>query len=341
MNSLKKITNKISSLKSVFTPADKYNELIDNHNELITVVEELSNNSGGGGTTDLFTNTTASKFVKTNSTNDGLESTDLFENTNASQFVMTNSTNDGLESVNLFADTKANYGVGVNSTNNGLEKNKFYYKEETDLNASILIGRQSDPWTTASTGPQYTIPKSIIIGSDSGNKTITKNTLSGIIALNSPEVRQSDIVSIGNYYHKVFITNGNQIRRKYYYIVSDSTASPTYSLLSLIMGGYVNGFDSAKTLTITLDNIDEELREYFINISLGNDKWIHTEMDFIVDNTVATGSNHVTVAVSGNDISVNGTDNLVVNAGTIGKFTAVIHSTPGGAYQKVKICRVF
>ena len=29
MNSLKKITNKISNLKSVFTPADKYNELID------------------------------------------------------------------------------------------------------------------------------------------------------------------------------------------------------------------------------------------------------------------------------------------------------------------------
>ena len=317
MINLKKITNKISSLKSVFTPADKYNDLVDNLNELTTVVDELAANSGGGNSTDLFTDTTANQFVKTNSTNDGLQS------------------------VNLFADTKANYALGANANNNAIERSKFYYKEDTDLNASILIGRQSDPWTTASTGPQYTIPKSIIIGSDSGNKTISTNTLSGIIALNSPQVRQSDIVSIGNYYHKVFITNGNQIRRKYYYIVSDSNASPTYSLLSLIMGGYVNGFDSAKTLTITLDNIDEELREYFINISLGNDKWIHTEMDFIVDNTVATGSNHVTVAVSGNDISVNGNDSLVVNAGTIGKFTAIIHSTPGGAHQKVKICRVF
>ena len=341
MNKLKKIVNKISHLKSVFTPADKYNDLVDNLNELTTVVDELAANSGGGNSTDLFTNTTASEFVKTNSTNDGLESENLFANTFASKIIKTNSSNSGFESFDLFADTKANYALGANANNNAIERSKFYYKEETDLNASILIGRQSDPWTTASTGPQYTIPKSIIIGSDSGNKTISKNTLSGIIALNSPEVRQSDIVSIGNYYHKVFITNGNQIRRKYYYIVSDSAASPTYSLLSLIMGGYVNGFDSAKTLTITLDNINEELREYFINISLGNDKWIHTEMDFIVDNTVATGSNHVTVAVSGNDISVNGNDSLVVNAGTIGKFTAIIHSTPGGAYQKVKICRVF
>ena len=341
MNKLKKIVNKISHLKSVFTPADKYNDLVDNLNELTTVVDELAANSGGGNTTDLFTNTTASEFVKTNTTNDGLESENLFANTIASQFVKTNSGNNGFDTVNLFANTKPNYTVKVNATNDAIESSKFYYKEEADLNASILIGRQSDPWTTANTTPQYTIPKSIIIGSDSGNKTISKNTLSGIIALNSPEVRQSDIVSIGNYYHKVFITNGNQIRRKYFYILSDSAASPTYSLLNLIMGGYVNGFDSAKTLTVTLDNIDTELREYFINISLGNDKWIHTEFDFIVDNTVATGTNHITVAVSGNDISVNGTDNLVVNAGTIGKFTGIIHSTPGGAYQKVKVCRVY
>ena len=365
MNKLKKIVNKISSLKSVFTPADKYNELIDNHNELITVVEELSNNSGGGGTTDLFANTNPYQFLKVNATNDGLESQDLFlntvgsklvktsannmgfeyfdlfANTTASQFVKINSSNTGLESINLFANTKANYALAANADNNAVERSKFYYKEDAELNASILIGLQSNPWTTASTGPQFTVPKSIIIGSDGGNHTVSTNTLSGIIALNSPQVRQSNIVSIGNYYHKVFITNGNQIRRKYFYILPDSAASPEYSLLSLIMGGYINGSDSAKTLTVTLNNIDTELREYFINISLGNDKWMHTEMDFIVDNTMSTSANHVTVAVSGDDISVNGTDNLVVNAGTIGKFTAVIHSTPGNAYQKVKICRVF
>ena len=341
MNKLKKIVNKISHLKSVFTPADKYNDLVDNINELTTVVEELSNNSGGGGTTDLFTNTNAYQFVKTNSTNDGLESQDLFLNTFASKFVKTNSSNMGFESVDLFANTKPYYGVGTNSTNDAIEYSKFYYKEDGDLNASILIGRQANPWTTASTAPQFKVPKSIIIGSDGGNHTISKNTLSGIIALNSPEIRTSDIVSIGNYYHKVFITNGNQIRRKFYYIVSDGNAQPEYSLLSLIMGGYINGNDSAKTLTITLDNIDNELREYFINSSNGMDKWIHTEVDFLIDNTIATGTNHITVAVSGNDISVNGTDNLVVNAGTIGKFTGIIHSTPGGAYQKVKICRVF
>ena len=97
MNKLKKIVNKISSLKSVFTPADKYNELIDNHNELITVVEELSNNSGGGGTTDLFTDTTANQFVKTNSTNDGIVSTNLFANTSGSQFLKTNPENSELQ----------------------------------------------------------------------------------------------------------------------------------------------------------------------------------------------------------------------------------------------------
>ena len=164
MNKLKKIVNKISHLKSVFTPADKYNDLVDNINELTTVVDELSNNSGGGNSTDLFTNTTASEFVKTNATNDGLESVNLFENTAASQFVKINSGNTGLESINLFANTKANYALAANADNNAVERSKFYYKEDAELNASILIGLQSNPWTTASTGPQFPVPKSIIIG---------------------------------------------------------------------------------------------------------------------------------------------------------------------------------
>ena len=121
MNKLKKIVNKISHLKSVFTPADKYNELIDNHNELITVVEELSNNSGGGNLEELFVNTSASQLVATNSTNDGLESVNLFEDTTALQFVKTNSTNDGLQSVNLFSETTVNKAVKVISIKKGLE----------------------------------------------------------------------------------------------------------------------------------------------------------------------------------------------------------------------------
>lgn len=317
MNKLKKIVNKISSLKSVFTPADKYNDLVDNLNELTTVVDELAANSGGGNSTDLFTNTTASKFVKTNSTNDGLESTDLF------------------------ANTKPYYGVGVNSTNNGFEKMKFHYSEDSESVPNILIGRQTDP---SGDGLLHYVPKkSVVIGSESLNKTLTTENLSRIIAINSPSITQSNIIAIGNSYNTKFISHGTPVRRKYLGIFPDSAANPNYQFSQLITtGSYVNGSDSAKTFTITLDNIDIELRQSFLDTSAnGSDKWIHTEVDFLIDNTIATGTNHVTVAVSGNDISVNGTNNLVVNAGTIGKFTAVVYSTSGGAYQKVKICRVF
>lgn len=339
MNKLKKIVNKISSLKSVFTPADKYNELIDNHNELITVVEELSNNSGGGGTTDLFTNTTASEFVKTNSTNDGLESEDLFLNTTASKVVKTNSNNNGFESIDLFNDTNPKFAVGVNSNNNGLSKFKSYYNEADTEKSNFVVGRQTDVIGTA--GSNLFPENSIVIGNDPiGNKTINSSGKVNIIAFKADEILLSNITVVGNSTQKAFISHGGQIRRKYYNIISDSAASPNYPLVSMIMGGYINGSDSAKTLTVSLDSIDY-LKTYFIASSNGNDKWLHAEFDFIVDNTVATSTNHITLSLSGSDLSVNGTDSLVVNAGTIGKFTAVIHSTPGNAYQKVKICRVF
>lgn len=339
MNKLKKIVNKISHLKSVFTPADKYNDLVDNLNELTTVVEELSNNSGGGGTTDLFTNTTASEFVKTNATNDGLESIDLFENTTASKVVKTNSNNNGLESIDLFNDTNPKFAVGVNSNNNGLSKFKVYYNEADATKSNFVVGRQTDVIGTP--GFMYFPENSIVIGNDSiGNKTINSSNKSNIIAFKADEVRLSDITAIGNSTQKVFISHGSQIRRKYWMLYPDSAESPVYTFTSLIINGYINGSDSAKTLNIQLIDINQ-LKTYFINSANGSDKWLHTEFDFIIDNTIGTGTNHITVAVSGNDISVNGTDNLVVNAGTIGKFTGIIHSTPGGAYQKVKICRVF
>lgn len=271
--------------------------------------------SGGGGTTDLFTNTTASEFVKTNATNDGFESIDLFANT-----------------ANKFA-------VGVNSSNNELSKFKAYYNEADTAKSNFVVGRQTDVIGTP--GFMYFPENSIVIGNDSiGNKTINSSNKSNIIAFKADEVRLSDITAIGNSTQKVFISHGSQIRRKYWMLYPDSAESPVYTFTSLIINGYINGSDSAKTLNIQLIDINQ-LKTYFINSANGSDKWLHTEFDFIIDNTIGTGTNHITVAVSGNDISVNGTDNLVVNAGTIGKFTGIIHSTPGGAYQKVKICRVF
>ena len=271
--------------------------------------------SGGGGTTDLFTNTTASEFVKTNATNDGFESIDLFANT-----------------ANKFA-------VGVNSSNNELSKFKVYYNEADTARSNFVVGRQTDVIGTA--GSNYFPENSRVIGNDPiGNMTISSSGKTNIIALKADEIKLSDITVIGNSTQKASISHGGQIRRKYYNIISDSAASPNYPLVSLIMGGYINGSDSAKTLTVSLTNI-YYLKTYFIDSANGNDKWLHAEFDFIIDNTVATSTNHVTLSLSGSDLSVNGTDSLVVNAGTIGKFTAVIHSTPGGAYQKVKICRVF
>ena len=295
--------------------------------------------SGGGGTTDLFTNTTASEFVKTNATNDGLESVDLFGSTTAGNIVKTNSGNNGLESVNLFTNTADKFAVGVNSSNNNLSKFKAYYNEADTARSNFVVGRQTDVIGTASA--VYFPENSIVIGNDPiGNKTINSSGKVNVIAFKADEVKLSDITVIGNSTQKAFISHGGQIRRKYYNIISDSAASPNYPLVGLIMGGYINGSDSAKTLTVSLNSIDY-LKTYFIDSSNGNDKWLHAEFDFIVDNTVATSTNHITLSLSGSDLSVNGTDSLVVNAGTIGKFTAVIHRTPGGAYQKVKICRVF
>ena len=313
MINLKKITNKISSLKSVFTSAEKYNEIVDEFTKVDSRIEELEASSGG--TTDLFTNTTASEFVKTNATNDGFES------------------------INLFANTANKFAVGVNSSNNDLIKFKAYYNEADSAKSNFVVGRQTDVIGTASA--VYFPENSIVIGNDPiGNMTIGSGGKANVIAFKADEIKLSDITVIGNSTQKAFISHGGQIRRKYYNIISNSANSPEYPLVSLIMGGYINGSDSAKTLTVSLTSIDY-LKTYFIDSVNGNDKWLHTEFDFIVDNTVATSTNHITLSLSGSDLSVNGTDSLVVNAGTIGKFTAVIHSTTGGAYQKVKICRVF
>ena len=245
----------------------------------------------------------------------------------------------GFESANLFTNTANKFAVGVNSSNNELSKFKAYYNEADTVKSNFVVGRQTDVIGTA--GSDNFPEDSIVIGNDPiGNMTISSSGKTNIIGFKADEIKLSNITVIGNSTQKAFISHGGQIRRKYYNIISDSAASPNYPLVSLIMGGYINGSDSAKTLTVSLDSIGN-LKAYFINSANGSDKWLHAEFDFIVDNTVATSTNHITLSLSGSDLSVNGTDSLVVNAGTIGKFTAVIHSTPDGAYQKVKICRVF
>ena len=239
----------------------------------------------------------------------------------------------------LFTNTADKFAVGVNSSNNEFSKFKVYYNEADTVKSNFVVGRQTDVIGTA--GSNLFPEDSIVIGSDPiGNKTINSSGKSNIIAFKADEIKMSDITVIGNSFQKIFISHGSQIRRKHHNIYPDSAASPVYAFTSLIINGYINGSDSAKTLTVSLDSIDN-LKTYFINSANGSDNWLHAEFDFIVDNTVATSTNHVTLLLSGSDLSVNGTDSLVVNAGTIGKFTAVIHSTPDGAYQKVKICRVF
>ena len=346
MNKLKKIVNKISSLKSVFTPADKYNELIDNHNELITVVEELYNNSGGGGTTDLFTNTTASKFVKTNSTNDGLESTDLFENTNASQFVKTNSTNDGLESINLFEDTTALQFVKTNSTNDGLQSVNLF--SETSANKAVKAnstntGLEDLPISIDETNKKVLIGETfansgsiinqcvLISGDNSGNNAINGTTSkSNIIGINAVGIKRGNISVIGNLAYKTFAAFGNMING---FNASYLTVSSTISVETLLEYTLVNS--TTNTLTMTISGSVDNLVNYHGVVNT------NATLAFIVDNTTANTGNDFTIAFSDPTFSVNGTDSLVVSSGTVGKFELYMYYDFLNNVRKAKVCRVY
>ena len=322
MNKLKKIVNKISHLKSVFTPADKYNDLVDNLNELTTVVEELSNNSGGGNLEELFVNTSASQFVKTNSTNDGLESTDLFENTNASQFVKTNSTNDGLESVNLFSETTANKAVKANSTNTGLEDLPISIDE---TNKKVLIGE-----TFANSG-SITNQCVLISGDNSGNNAINGTTSkSNIIGINAIGIKRGNISVIGNLAYKTFVAFGNMING---FTASYLTVSSTISVETLL--GYTLVNSTTNTLTMTIDGSVDNLMNYHGVVNA------NATLAFIVDNTMANTGNNFTIAFSDPTFSVNGTDSLVVSSGNVGKFEIYIYYDSLNSVKKAKVCRVY
>ena len=225
MNKLKKIVNKISHLKSVFTPADKYNDLVDNLNELTTVVDELAANSGGGNSTDLFTDTTANQFVKTNSTNDGLQS------------------------VNLFSETTANKAVKANSTNTGLEDLLISIDE---TNKKVLIGE-----TFANSG-SITNQCVLISGDNSGNNAINGTTpKSNIIGINAIGIKRGNISVIGNLAYKTFVAFGNMING---FNASYLTGSSTISVETLLEYTLVN--NTTNTLTMTISGSVDNLMNY-------------------------------------------------------------------------------
>ena len=344
MINLKKITNKISSLKSVFTSAEKYNEIVDEFTKVDSRIEELEASSGG--TTDLFTNTTASQFVKTNATNDGLESQDLFANTTASEFVKTNSTNDGivstnlfantsgsqfiktnsenngLQSVNLFSDTTANKAVKANSTNTGLEDLPISIDE---TNKKVLIGE-----TFANSGS--IINQCVLISGDtSGINAINGTTpKSNIIGINAIGIKRGNISVIGNLAYKTFAAFGNMINA---FNTSNLTVSSTIGVETLLEYTLVNG--TTNTLTMTIIGSVDNLVNYHGVVSS------NATLAFIVDNTNANTGNNFTIAFSDSSFSVNGTDSLVVSSGTVGKFEIYIYYDFLNNVRKAKVCRVY
>ena len=344
MINLKKITNKISSLKSVFTSAEKYNEIVDEFTKVDSRIEELEASSGG--TTDLFTNTTASEFIKTNTTNDGLESINLFEDTAASQFVKTNSTNDGivstnlfantsgsqflktnpenseLQSVNLFSETSANKAVKANSTNTGLEDLPISIDE---TNKKVLIGE-----TFANSGS--IINQCVLIsGDNSGNNAINGTiSKSNIIGINAVGIKRGNISVIGNPAYKTFAAFGNMING---FNASYLTVSSTISVETL--SEYTLANSTTNTLTMTISGSVDNLVNYHGVVTT------NATLAFIVDNTMANTGNNFTIAFSDPTFSVNGTDSLVVSSGTVGKFEIYIYYDSLNSVRKAKVCRVY
>ena len=320
MIKLKKITNKISSLKSVFTPAEKYNEIVDEIIKVDSRIEELEASSGG--TTNLFTDTTANQFVKTNATNDGLESINLFDSTSAGQFLKTNTENSGFQSVNLFNDTLANKAVKANSTNTGLEDLPISIDE---TNKKVLIGE-----TFANSG-SINNQCVLISGDNSGNNAINGTTSkSNIIGINAVGIKRGNISVIGNLAYKTFVAFGNMING---FNASYLTTSSTISVETLSQYTLANSTTNALTMDISgsVDNLMNYHGVVNTNATLA----------FIVDNTMANTGNNFTIAFSDPTFSVNGTDSLVVSSGNVGKFEIYIYYDSLNSVKKAKVCRVY
>lgn len=258
--------------------------------------------SGGGGTTDLFTNTTASEFVKTNATNDGLESVNLFGGTTASQAVQANSTNDGLESMAL----------------------KMSLATST-ITKNILIGS-----TVNEVLPTLSNVISICTEKDSGD-ILTASALNGqqsIVSIDSPPLLRGGIVAIGNFHHELFLVHGAFVNKTQLSTVS-SDRSITFQELC---AGIYNSTDSAKTVTITNTQV-AQFSSLAISPYLNSGG---TEYQFIVDNSLATGTNTLTLVFTNAMFVVPTPADLVVAAGKIVKFSLVI-----GVNGKAIINKIF
>lgn len=239
--------------------------------------------SGGGGTSDLFENTTASQAVQANSTNDGLEGMLL-----------------------KYDDTKKSLFIGIPVS------------QSTELTGSRIVA----------------------IGANNNGDNVFNPSLDSYndtIAINSIPLKRSKYVSIGNGANLGFVTNGGRVTLRRVMLLTTDTGA---DIRNLVERGFKATTDSAKTITIN-NHIFNTISNIAGSTDFTYTEWIGAQLDFIIDNTVATGTNHITIALSATGLSVNGTDSLVVNAGTIGKFAVIVTDPITGDTGTAKICRVF
>ena len=158
-----------------------------------------------------------------------------------------------------------------------------------------------------------------------------------IIAINSIPLKRSKYVSIGNGAHLGFISNGGRVTLRRVMALTTDTG---IDIRNLVERGFTATTDSAKTITIN-NHIFNTISNIAGSVNFTYTEWIGAQLDFIIDNTIATGTNHITIALSATGLSVNGADSLVVNAGTIGKFAVIVTDPIVGDAGTAKICRVF
>ena len=239
--------------------------------------------SGGGGTTDLFTNTTASQAVQVNTTNDGLEGMLL-----------------------KYDDTKKSLFIG----------NPVGQSDALTGSRIVAIGANNN-------------------GNDVFNPSL--DTYNDTIAINSIPLKRSKYISIGNGSHLGFISNGGRVTLRRVMTLTTDTGT---DIRNLVERGFKATTDSAKTITIN-NPIFNTISNIAGSTTFTYTEWLGAQLDFIIDNTIATGTNHITIALSATGLSVNGTDSLIVNAGTIGKFAVIVTDPITGDTGTAKICRVF
>ena len=226
----------------------------------------------------------------------------------------------------LFANTTALQAVQANSTNDGLEGMALKMSLATStITKNILIGS-----TVNEVLPNLSNVISICTEKDSGD-ILTASILDGqqsIISIDSPPLLRGGIVAIGNFHHELFLTHGAFVNKT---PLSTVSSDRSMSFQSLCTGIY-NSTDSAKTVTIT-DTQTAQFSSLAISLYLNSSG---TEYQFIVDNTLATGTNTLTLVFTNSIFVVPTPADLIVAAGKIAKFSLVI-----GVNGKAIINKIF